>query len=294
MKQGEKVAALLAGILFTVSVVWSLISGDPEGEGPLSDKSDTYSSDAVDAVSTPAFAESIEWGQPSPQGGANWIFDLFTPPVIYYDKETETFTVTPPFPDADSVEEPFALELVEISRVPFRFQLVSYAGARGNYLLTLENLKTGRDVFASPGETLAEFDIRIDGFNEMRAVAASSREGTTEAFDLVGEAIVIDQRSGKQYTLHHNHVTYLEAPVAEFLTDSGDTIHLSAGESWSSPGVTYTVKTVDASAQTATVEKTSTDVSDKVVKILHTALSFNSSDLSNRKTRQSDPSPGTF
>ena len=251
--------------------------------------SEAFEVESVDLGSQPA---AVEWSQPRPQGGPNWIFDIFTPPVIYYNEETETFTVTPPFPGAEGVEEVFELQLVQVQPVPYRFQLVSYAGSAGNYVLTLEDLDSGRDVFCSPKEQLSEYGLEVISFSENRVVASSSREGTTEAFDLVGEAIVKDQRTGRQYLLRHNQITFLEEPKAMFETARGETLQMAEGDTWRSDDATYTVLSVQKDEQSATVEKTSTDVGDKVVKVLHSRN--NTSDLSNRNTRKSDPPPGAF
>jgi len=293
MKQGEKIAVYASGVLFVITLVWAVFWGKTLEDSELADGNSVgthFEIKSVKGGSTPL----VDWGQSSPQGGPNWIFDVFTPPVIYYDEETGTFTVTPPFPDAKPVEESYELELVGISSLPYRFQLVSYAGVDGNYLLTLEDLDTGRDVFCAPGEILSEEGIQILDFVEKREVAASAREGTTEAFDLVGEVTVEDQRSKVQYVLRHNTPTYLEHPVAQFVTQAGALLYLSAGDSWDSKKATYTVSEIDQSSQSVSVEKTPTDVGDKVSKMLQPASSFNSSDPSIRKTRESHPSPGTF
>jgi hypothetical protein len=292
MKQLEKISVTAAAILFLAVLGWTFLAKGPSAvlDSTTSGKADFEPEVVRSNIST----AKPDWGQPVSQGGANWIFDIFTPPVIFYDEATQTFTVTPPFPDANPVERTFELRLVAIEPQPFRFQLVSYAGARGNYVLTLENLESGRDVFCSPGEALTEYGLRILDFAERREIAASTLEGTTEAFDLTGEVTVQDERNGKQYKLRHTATTYLENPLVRFVSTGGQTVLLKPGESWESGTAEYVLKSLDAAKQTATVEKTSLDVSDKVIEILHTSSSFNSSDLSNRSTRLSDPQPGAF
>lgn len=285
-------AVLVAGAVFLAALIWAILSGNPSEVLKADGGLEGFTSFDHGEIATTV--DAVVWGQPTPQGGPNWIFDIFTPPVIYYNEDSGTFTVTPPFRNALPVKESFELELREISKVPFRFQLVSYAGAPGNYILTLENLDSHKDVFCVPNETLAAFGIRVLDFVEERKVAVSTREGTTEAFDFVGEVTVEDQRTGEQYSLLHNKITYLKNPLAHFAAFGGLDIVLSTGESWDSGHGRYTVRGIDSTTQSATVEKTSPDVGDKVVKILQPVKSFNSSDLSNRKTRVSDSTPGTF
>jgi len=286
--------AVVGAFLVVSAVFWALLSNE------IGHTSSARASPKL-SFEFPGFAGAIkdsspgiDWGKPYPQGGPNWIFDIFTPPVIYYDEKTKTFTVTPPFPNEESEEEPFELELIEIVPQPYRFQLVSYAGSRGNYLLTLENRETGKDVFCAPGETLSELGIRISSFREMRMVAETTQAGATEAFDLVGEATIEDLLSGKNYILKHDEVTYLENLIARFRTPSGSTIALATSEIWESASANYKIGKVDGVSNSTTVEKTSTDVGDKVVKVLQPSGSFNVQDFSNLNSRLSDPSPGSF
>ena len=195
----------------------------------------------MDAYELVELAGTVEWNPPAPQGGPNWIFDIFTPPVIYYNEFTGAFSVIPPFPEAGSIDEAFELELVEIHSVPYRFQLVSYAGDQGNYVLTLEDLESGKDLFCAPDEILADHGLKILGFVETRVVASSSRSGATEAFDLVGEARVEDQISGKLYSLRLNQITFMDEPIARFQTDSGLVLQLEKGARWDSESGTYSV-----------------------------------------------------
>lgn len=294
MKQGEKLLALLSGGLLSVALAWALLSGDlfkspagltEAGAGVAFETNEAR----VDGTPSP-----VVWRQPKPQGGPDWVFDIFTPPVIYYDQTTGAFTVTPPFPDTNPLDESFGLQLVDFQPVPFRFQLVSYAGASGNYLLTLENLETGKDLFCSPGEELPDQQLRVLGFREKREVTASALSGTTEAFDLVGELSVEDRRTGRRYSLRHDKTTFTDHPLAVFLTDNGRELRLNGGGNWVSDGHTYSVTSIDPAAGTATVEKISMDANGKMVKVLQLRNSVNPSDLSNRSTRLADSPPAAF
>ena len=173
MKHVEKLAAFAAGLLFLLVLVWAFFSDGVVDEFQQIEADP--SSFEVKSSMLEDLSLAIHWEQATSQGGSNWIFDIFTPPVIYYNEETGTFTVTAPFPDASPVDQAFELELMEITPVPFRFQLVSYAGAEGNYMLTLENLDSGKDVFCGAREVLTELELEVVDFVERRVVASSSR-----------------------------------------------------------------------------------------------------------------------
>ncbi|MCB1121962.1 MAG: hypothetical protein KJT03_10460 [Verrucomicrobiae bacterium] len=293
MKQAEKIAVVAAGLFFLFVLAWVVFTDRPDaGASPSNASGMTFSVEPSIGIENAGTA--MDWSQPVAQDGSRWIFDVFTPPVIYYDESTGTFTVTPPFPDSAPRDEGFEVVFLGLQRIPYRFQLVSYAGKRGNYVLTLENRETGRDVFASPGETLEDFRLKVIDFTEKREVARSSTEGTTEAFDLVGEVTVLDEKSGKQYVLRLNSVTFLENPAAIFTTPSGVRMELQVGESWESKTAVYTLKSVQIDTGSVTVQKSSKDGGDKVTETFQTPQTFKSSDLSNRNSRVSDPPPGAF
>ena len=53
-----------------------------------------------------------EWKAPSSQSwNSKAIFEVFTPPLIYYHREANTFSLTPPLPTGDASED-FGVELV--------------------------------------------------------------------------------------------------------------------------------------------------------------------------------------
>jgi len=290
MRHSEKINTIAAGFLFVCVVIWAFTSGATEEQSDQSVADPSIIS--VDSLALDITPVSVDWGQPSPQGGPNWIFDIFTPPVIYYNDETRTFTVTPPFPNSNPIDSLFELQLVQVQPVPYRFQLVSYAGAKGNYVLTLEDLESGKDIFCSPNESLPEHGLEILNFVENRVIASSARAGTTEAFDLVGEVLVKDKQSGQQYRLRQNQITFTDEPKAIFETSAGESIQLGAGETWSSPIAAYSIQSIDLQRQSTSVEKSLPEVGDKVVKVLH--ASNHRSDLSNRNTRKSETPPGAF
>lgn len=293
MLNRDKIPVVVGALLLFGTIAWAWISDLSGGRADFENKITQNREFPVDQTVPPSVAP-LDWGKPTPQKGANWIFDIFTPPVIYYDGETETFTVTPPFPNAIPSEDPFELKLVKVSRQPFRLQLVSYAGAIGNYLLTLENLESGRDIFCAPGDDLIDLGVRILEFKEKRLVAASAGKDSTEAFDLVGEVLVEDLESGKSYRLRHNEMTFLDESIAEFRIPSGQQLRLSQGDSWSSEVATYRVNSIESGEGSVRVERTLTDVGDKEVKLLQPLSSFNTQDQSDSNPRPLDPTPGTF
>ena len=73
------------------------------------------------------------WVAPSAQSaGDGWIYEVFTPPVVFYDRQAASFSVTPAGA-ARGDDREFALELISVRRELFRVQLSGYAGVPGSY-----------------------------------------------------------------------------------------------------------------------------------------------------------------
>src|SRR5882724_9623739 len=87
------------------------------------------------------------WNDPPPQTrGGKWVYEMFTPPEIYFDPRSREFSITPPLkpvPEqiAETNDDP-----PETPPAPFRLQLVGFVGGDGNYLGTFENLTTSEHI----------------------------------------------------------------------------------------------------------------------------------------------------
>ena len=266
MKGWEKIAFGVGAVAFAAALIWGVLTFTRSPKILLAG----VNTEVLDLERPHSGAqfEEVEWRKPLSQGGPNWIFDIFTPPVIYYDEATGSFTVTPPFQKVTEMADAFELRLLGIRREPYRFQLVSYAGSPGQYVITLENLETGKDVFCVPGETLAEHHIRVDRFVESREVPAALGEGSTEVFDLVGQATITDLRTHQTHGLRHSRITYLDQPSAVFSNEEGMQIVLQKGERWRSAKAVYLISGIAADKGQVTVEKSSLVGEDNLQKIL--------------------------
>lgn len=204
-------------------------------------------------------AESRQWPDaPQQNAGENWIFDVFTPPVIYYNVDTKQFTVKIPEPPrlGDVGPQPvssFGLELVKVVQPLFRLQLVGYIGegptARGNF----ENQQTGQVIFGTTGKKIPELNLEIVSFSaERRRIKV---EGGTELVVTEAMAVVRDTSTGVETTLDAKvrtpegplNVTFKKSDGTEVVAKAGDVI--TQGED------TYTVGELQLSPPGAVVTK---------------------------------------
>jgi len=237
----------IPGGLLVVSATWALLGFDAGEAAGVLNPGSNREAESPDSLKRSLMASEFAWQEPRAQGDPEWVFDLFTPPVVYYDETTGAFTVTPP--GAAKVEEGgFPLELCSIEQAVYRYQLVAYAGVSGDYLLTLDDRVAHEDIYVAPGELIPETRIEVKSFEELRIVPEGLEPGTTEVFDLVGVCILHDRETGEEYRLVSGATCYAGDLVARFQCADGQLHALSSGESLESEGASYQLKSIDPDA----------------------------------------------
>ncbi len=218
-------------------------------------------------ITTP---ESRQWRPPAPQSaGASWLFDVFTPPVIYYNTDTKKFTVTVPVikrPD-DPVDpvlpvlpDTFGLELVKVVQPLFRLQLVGYVGegpsARGNF----QNELTGEIIFGTTGKKLPDLNLEIVHFSAER-VRTPVADGTM-IIETIVKATVRDTVTGEEIPLDAK-VRRPEGPLMVTLKrPDGTEVAAKTGDVLTLGEHTYTVGALQLDPPSAVVTKTGGDLAE--------------------------------
>ncbi len=150
--------------------------------------------------------EVRSWAPPEPQSaGPEWVYEVFTPPRIYYHEEQDRFVPTPPGPRVDP-EDVIRVEFVGFEEQPYRIQLTGYAGREGDYLITLLNRETGEMIVTRQGREIPDAEIRIEGFRV-------DRRENNGVVSRVARAVLFDQRSGEEVTLREEETLYLDEPA---------------------------------------------------------------------------------
>jgi hypothetical protein len=204
-KLNDKLFLAVGGILFFGTAVWALIQESTLAHYRLPVNAPTNGNVFVPVPLNITLLEPTKWViAPSQKTGKEWVFDVFTPPQIYYNTLTKKFTVTPPDyrPVVEVVvqEEPFGLSLVQVVQALFRLQLVGVVGdgptARGNF----ENQLTGEVTLATTGKKFSSLNLEIANFTaERRWVKRSGAD--SDILEDVAIAIVKDTVTGQETKL---------------------------------------------------------------------------------------------
>lgn len=124
-KTNDTIYLAIGGLAIIGAGAWAFLqqSGISElGTPPLAPSSGAAYESKVIKVVTP---ETRSWAEaPSQKAGEKWIYDVFTPPKIYYNTQNKQFTVVPPErpkpgelivdPVVVTPTDPFAVTLVKV------------------------------------------------------------------------------------------------------------------------------------------------------------------------------------
>ncbi|HVU24843.1 MAG TPA: hypothetical protein VHE13_12025 [Opitutus sp.] len=201
------------------------------------------------------------WPAPKAQTGG-WVYDVFTPPEIFYDARTKAFSITPPevAPALPvPVAAPFGLELRSVSQPLFRLQLVGFAGGEGNYRGLFENMVTTETFLATGGRRLPELGLVIESL-EVRDTPVALPESMTTV-RRVATARVRDERTGESLSLTDGGRMYVAAPVATVAASGEDATprEVREGDSFELGGARYKIEKIQLAPPAADVTKESAD-----------------------------------
>lgn len=195
-----------------------------------------------------------DWSAPLAQPhGERWIFEVFTPPIIFFDTSVDppVFTVEPPLPAAaHAAPPPFGLEVLAVERQLYRLQ---YQGVVGD-LFMLDNLETGTGLNLREGQQSAEAGVTLlSGRVERRMITPDDPDQTPTVVN-VATLVLRDDRTGERIeltSLAPRHNPRLQARV----TAHGREQVVQDGDRLEGPGATFVIRRIDLDPSRVTVEK---------------------------------------
>lgn len=208
------------------------------------------------------------WEAPSALArGRDWLYDLFTPPEIFYNTRTRQFAVSAPLTGDEAAEAPFGLELVSVRPEPFRLQLIGYVGGVGQARGIFENRRTGEVFLAAAGYRVADLALEIKAFN-VRAEAIvipestsfSQRVATARIHDVRAQRDLTLTQRERQFTGNVYGLVALDGEAAPREVLAGDTLKLGA--------TTYHIERIVTDPATIEVTKTAPDLAAPVRRTL--------------------------
>ena len=184
------------------------------------------------------------WPKPAAQSpGGGWLYEVFTPPVIYYNALAKSFAVTPPRNPADG-GVPFGLELLDVKFEPYRLQLVGYLGEPGDYLAAFVSADRPETLLARSGRRFEQLGLTLKSFDVKKVEVPHT--DPWPVYDVAALAVLFDEKSGAEVVLDSRARKLTDTPLAVLrLTAAGAaprTLH--EGDTFSDDTGTYRVERI--------------------------------------------------
>ncbi len=184
------------------------------------------------------------WAEPVTQSNGNgWLYEVFTPPVIYYNTLAGSFTVTPPHNFAEG-GTPFGLELIDVKLEPYRLQLVGYFGGPGDYLAAFVSPDLPGTILAREGHRFENLGLTLKSF-DVKKVAVDHID-VWPVCDVAALAVLEDEKTGADVVLDSRtrKLTDSRLAVLHLLVEDVQTSELHEGDTFSAEGSTYRIERI--------------------------------------------------
>ena len=197
-----------------------------------------------------------QWREPARQ---SWdekaIFEVFTPPIVYYSRETNTFTLEPPL-HSEETENEFGVELVGFARRPYRLQFEGYVGEEGDYMVLLKEREMERGLRGRVNDHFSEEEFTILSFVINRNLIHPEEAGRTPYVVEDIELGVFDIREGRIYTLGKEPTYYPGVEAILRSTRAGSrNFQLREGAVMEVGDIILALRKIDLVNQNVTLEK---------------------------------------
>jgi hypothetical protein len=269
-KSIDKILCGAASLIVLSSLGWSLSQGSKSG-GHLGRPESGTNAAYVPATLGELQVNTPVWLPPAAQqAGAEWIYEVFTPPEIYYDAASNRFTVTAPnskLPSLPVPEPAFGVELIQVKQDPFRLQLVGYTGKEGNYKGTFENTVSGKTVLGQAGNKVPDLELTIRSF-EVKQNRTKQAKGM-DIIETEAVAQVVDDKTGEVFNLTNKSRLTKGTPIAFLKLDgSAAPVPHRAGDTFTVGTATFKVLSVSFEPNEVVIVKDDPSLKQPLTKTL--------------------------
>lgn len=220
----------------------------------------------------PLAMETPRWPQPPAQSqGGGWIYEVFTPPVIFYNAAARSFAVTAPQYANEALPTAFGLELLAVKREPFRLQLTGYFGGPGDYLGAFVSPGQPQTLLAREGRRFAELGLTLQSL-DVRKVALQT-EAPGPVWDIAAFAVLLDERTGAQVTLDNRAPLLTDTPLAVFQItgNQGRPREFREGDTFADEQASYRIERIQLEPPEVVVARTTPGLPVPEIRVLRPA-----------------------
>jgi hypothetical protein len=216
----------------------------------------------------PPGMEPAVWAEPLAQStGRGWLYEVFTPPVIYFNPRAGSFAVTPPHNLVEGGIPP-GLGLIEVKLKPYPLQLVGYFGGPGNYLAAFVSPDSPGTMLAREGHRFENLGLTLRSFT-VGKVAVDHRD-TWPVYEVAARAVLADEMTGADVVLDSRtrQLTGIRLAVFQLPVANARTAGLHEGDTFSAAGSTYRIERIQLDPPEVVVVRQTADRSHSETRTL--------------------------
>mgnify|MGYP001194964029 CR=1 FL=1 len=193
----------------------------------------------------------VDWPEAMEQAKGE-LYDLFTPPEIYLNALGEFVFRTPYFISSD---DPFGIELVEINRNPYRFQLDGFIeedrSDDSQTVILIHSVEDGKSLRLSPNASNSKYQIKLLDWS-VRTI--NERDGNMR---VVANLKLQDYKLDRIVNLRHDKKLFEEKISVVLAVEESAEQYILEGEnsSFFIGDIEYRLDAIDSENQTVLVTK---------------------------------------
>ena len=212
------------------------------------------------------------------------LYDLFTPPEIYLNAFGEFVFRTPYFISSD---DPFGVELIEVNRNPYRFQLDGFIEKdRSNdseTVILIHSVEDGKSLRLSPGSSNSEYQIKLLDWS------VGTINDTDENMRVVANLKLQDYKLDRIVNLRHDKKLFEEKISVILAVEENGEQYILEGENsnFFLGDIEYRLDAIDSENQTVLITKLVPD-NDPVSELLEIEAIVDNSKIENEDSGNLD------
>lgn len=193
---------------------------------------------------------------PAQSQGSGWLYEVFTPPVIYYNVAARSFAVTLPGILTEPGSVVFGLELLAVKLEPYRLQLLGYFGAPGDYLAAFVSSHSAETLLAREGRRFDQLGLTLKSFDVRKVTVESAEAGPV--YDVAALAVLQDEQSGAEVVLDSRTRKLTDTLLAVFKLPgkTGKSQEVHEGDTFADDGATYRIERIQLDPPEVVVART--------------------------------------
>jgi hypothetical protein len=218
----------------------------------------------------PRETSAVVWPRPPVQSsGQGWLYEVFTPPVIYYHTLARSFTITPPLPQGEAGAS-FGLELLEVRQEQYRLQLAGYCGEPGDYLAVFVSPELPGTLLARAGRRLENLGLTLKRI-ALEKIPVEHGDAWT-VYDVAARAVLADDQTGDDVVLDSRTRKFTGTPLAVLQPlAGGQPRELREGDAFVDGDSTYRIERIRLDPPEAVVARATPDRPQPETRVLHPA-----------------------